>query len=1044
MGNIAPRQPLPLRLNWPFAAIAAMLASYLTCVLLLSGSVRALDPNKRLTQYMHTSWRIQDGSAPVGIEAISQTLDGYLWLSSDSQGLYRFDGVRFLPWTLSPNGKTINTIVKVYGDHAGGLWALGEREIVHLKGGVVTSHFDLDGLQEFQQISEDPDGSLWVVRRRVAASDPPLCRITDGAVKCFGKSDGVPISPLDSLLADGKGGFWLGGQTTLVYWHDGVSETYPIEALNSNTGQLGIVSLARGRDGGLWVGMMAEGRGLGLGRLIGGIVKPFVTPTFDGSRVVVNAMIPDRDGNLWVGTLGKGIFRIHDNVVDRYQQMDGLSSDTVLDLFEDREGIMWAVTSNGIDRFHDPSITTFSAREGLAIDAAAGVLASRDGTIWVANAGSLDHIVNGAVVSIRTGSGLPGHQVSSLLEDRAGNMWVGVDDGLYLLKSGHFRRLPEPNHQPLGLVVGITEDNNGDIWAECLSNPRKLVRIRDFQVREEFPASQIPPGHSLASDPHGGIWIATKKGDVALFRNGVLETKFPLNPGGDPSNRQIMSTADGSIFAGSQNGLVEWRQGKVHRMTRKNGLPCNSVISFIEDKENRWWLHTGCGVVQFPDSELERWRANPEAVVQTRVFDVLDGARPAGGPSFNTAAYSSDGRVWFATGFVVEMVDPARLSQKALPAPAYIESIVADRKEFKATPNLKIPPNPRDMQIDYTSPTFSIPQKINFRYRLDNYDRDWHEAGTRRQAFYTDLPPGKYSFRVIACNSDGVWNDSAAKLDFSVAPAYYQTNWFRAICAAAFLALLWAAYQLRVRQLHREFNTAIEARVSERTRIARELHDTLLQSLQALLFQYQAARNLFAAGSERAMQVLDASLDRTEQAIAESRDAIRDIRSDNVAQNALPELLTRAGSELAQSQADQDVPTFGLTVEGERRTLTPVIREETYRIALELLRNAFRHAKAHRIETEIRYDEDMLRLRIRDDGKGMDLKILQGDGSGHWGLHGVRERAQRIGAKLDVWSEAGAGAEFQLTVPAGIAYVKSGDSLPFRLLRKVKGYAYRN
>ena len=750
-------------------ATIATLGCCLVCVMLMAAPVHALDPNKRLTQYMHTSWRIQDGSAPAGIEAIAQSLDGYLWFSSDSKGMYRFDGVRFVPWTLSPDGKTLNSIVKVYGDHAGGLWALGEREIVHLKGGVVTSHVNLDGLQEFQQISEDPDGSLWVVRRRVAGSDPPLCRITDGAVKCFGKSDGIPISPLDSLLADGKGGFWLGGQTTLVHWHDGVSETYPIEALNSNAGQLGIVSLARGRDGALWVGMMAEGRGLGLGRLMGGIVKPFVTPTFDGSKVVVNPMISDRDGNLWVGTLGKGIFRIHDNVVDHYQQMDGLSSDTVLDLFEDREGIVWAVTSNGIDSFRDPSVTTFSARVGLWTDAAAGILASRDGTIWVANAGSLDQIKDGKVSSIRTGSGLPGHQVTSLLEDHAGNIWVGVDDGLYLFKNGHFRRLPEPNHQPLGMVVGITEDVDGNIWAECLSNPRKLVRIRDFQVREEFPASQIPPGHSLASDPHGGIWIATKKGDIALFRNGVLETKFPLDPGGDPSNRQIMSTADGSILAGSNNGLVEWRQGKVRRMTTKNGLPCNSVISFMEDKENGWWLHTGCGVVQVPGSELERWRANPEAVVQTRVFDVLDGARPAGAPSFNTSAYSSDGRVWFATGFVVEMVDPSRLSQKALPAQAYIESLVADRKEFKATPNLKVPPNPRDLQIDYTSPTFSIPQKVNFRYRLDNYDRDWHEAGTRRQAFYTDLPPGKYSFRVMACNSDGVWNESAAKLDFSVA-----------------------------------------------------------------------------------------------------------------------------------------------------------------------------------------------------------------------------------------------------------------------------------
>ena len=1038
MGNTASRRSLLLRFRWPRRTIAATLASCVTCVLLLAGSVYALDPNKRLTQYSHTSWRIQDGSAPSGIEAIAQTSDGYLWFSSDSQGMYRFDGVRFLPWTLASNGETINKIVNVYGDHAGGLWALGEREIAHLKGGVVTSHFNLDGLQQFQQISEDPDGSLWVVRGRNVVSDAPLCHITDQAVKCFGKSDGVPTSPSDSLLADGKGGFWLGGQTALVHWHDGVSETYPIEALKSNAGQNGIASLAHGPDGSLWVGIQAEGPGLGLGQLKEGAVKPFVTPTFDGSKVVVSAMISDRDGNLWVATAGKGIFLIHGNVVDHYQQTDGLSGDGVLALFEDREGIVWTVTSNGIDSFRDPSVTTFSAREGLRTDAAAGVVASRDGTIWVANAGSLVQIKDGKVSSIRTGSGLPGHQVTAMLEDRAGNLWVGVDDGLYLFKSGRFRRLPEPNNQPLGMVVGMTEDNDGSIWAECLSNPRKLVRIRDFRVREEFPASQIPPGHSLASDAHGGIWIATKKGDIGLFRNGVFEPKFPLNPGGDPSNRQITSTADGSILAGSENGLVEWRQGKVHRMTTKNGLPCNSVVSFIEDKENRWWLHTGCGVVQFPDSELERWRANPEAVVQTRVYDVLDGARPTGGPSFNAAAYSSDGRVWFATGFVVEMVDPSRLSQKALPAQAYIESLIADRKEFKATPNLKIPPNPRDLQIDYTSPTFSIPQKVKFRYRLDSYDRDWHEAGTRRQAFYTDLPPGEYSFRVIACNSDGVWNESAAKLDFYVAPAYYQTNWFRALCAAVFLALLWATYQLRVRHLHKQFEMTLEARVGERTRIARDLHDTLLQSFHGLLFRFQAARNMLPNRPEEATQALDTALIRAEQALDEGRHSIQGLRANPSAENDLDQMLITTGQELASSNHAKDgSPRFEVIVEGERRGLPPMIKDEIGRIARELLRNAFQHARAHQIEAEIRYDSDVFRLIVRDDGKGMDPKILKDGGrAGHWGLPGVQERAGGIGARLEFLSEAGAGTEIRLTLPAAIAYERPRNGDRFSLFRK--------
>ena len=263
-GKMATLWALLLRFKSRRTTSAATLAFCVTCVLLMVGTVHALDPNKHLTQYMHTSWRIQDGSAPAGIEAIAQTLDGYLWFSSDSQGLYRFDGVRFLPWTLSSDGKTINTIVKVYGDHAGGLWAFGEREIVHMKGGVVTSHLNLDGLQQFQQISEDPDGSLWVVRGRDVVSDAPLCHITDEAVKCFGKSDGVPISPADSLLSDGKGGFWLGGQTALVHWHDGVSETYPIEALKSNAGQMGINGLARDREGSLWVGILQKDVGSGL------------------------------------------------------------------------------------------------------------------------------------------------------------------------------------------------------------------------------------------------------------------------------------------------------------------------------------------------------------------------------------------------------------------------------------------------------------------------------------------------------------------------------------------------------------------------------------------------------------------------------------------------------------------------------------------------------------------------------------------------------------------------------------------------------------
>jgi signal transduction histidine kinase/ligand-binding sensor domain-containing protein len=1022
----------------------ALLGRLLFCMSLLAGPVFSLDPEKHVTQYMHTSWGIQDGSAPTGLLQIAQTTDGYLWFASDSQGLYRFDGVRFLPWTLSATSKAINTIVNVYGDHAGGLWVMGEREILHVKAGVITSHFDLDGLQQFRQISEDADGSLWIVRGANAASEKPLCHITENAIKCFGKNDGVPISQVDSLLSDGKGGFWLGGQTMLVHWHDGGSEKYPIEALKSNAGQEGITSLALGTDGTLWVGILAEGRGLGLARLKDKTVTPFVTRNFDGSKFAISTMIFDRDGNLWLGTLGQGIFRIQGEVVDHYQRTEGLSGDTVIDLLEDREGLIWAVTTNGIDSFRDPAIATFSSREGLGADAVAGVLASKDGTIWIANAGSLDHIENGRVSSIGVENGLPGHQVTSLLEDRAGKLWVGVDDALYLFEQGRFRPLLRQKERPLGMVVALTEDIDENVWAECAGNPRRLVRFQDYQVREEVLTSQVPAGHSLAADPNGGIWIGTRQGNIVHFRNGGIETEFPLNPGGSPFNREIISLKDGSVLAGSENGLVYWSGAGPRRLTKKNGLPCDSVTAFIEDQANRWWLHTGCGVVQFADSELQRWRNDPETVIQTRVYDVLDGARSAGGPSFNPAAYAPDGRVWFATGFVVEMIAPSALVKKALPARTDIESLTVDRKEFLPSSNLKLAPHPRDLQITYTSPTLLVPQKVKFRYRLDGYENDWHDAGTRRQAFYTDLPAGNYSFRVLASNSDGVWSKDPSQLSFSVAPAYYETNWFRALCVAVLFALLLAAYQLRVLQLHRQFEMTLDARVGERTRIARELHDTLLQSFHGILLHLKTLSNELSGGQMK--QKLDKVINQAAQAIVEGREAVQGLRASTVQGNDLALAIRTLGEELSAARSDPHPPHFTVQVEGMPRNLHPIIRDEVYRIAGEGLRNAFRHADAQRIEGEIRYDYRELRVRVRDNGKGIDSQQLtENDREGHFGLPGMRERAKLISGKLTVWSQLDAGTEVELTVPAAIAYTAATDgqkvSLREKFIAKLSGRA---
>jgi signal transduction histidine kinase/ligand-binding sensor domain-containing protein len=986
-------------------------------------SAFALDPDKRITQYIHTSWRAQDGSLPAGMYHIVQTSDGFLWFLSLPADIYRFDGVRFLPWRLSDDAG-VDRSMNIFADHRGGFWVVGTREVVRLKGAAVSSRFPLE-VGMFQNISEAPDGSLWVLRR---SSDAPLCHITE-SLKCFGNADGVPDSDLQSILADGNGGFWLGGRAgNLIHWHAGTSEMYKV----GNEVQ----SLALGSDGSLWIGLSGQG----LRRWKDGTVKPFLIP-FLKEGFDVGTLIFDRDGNLWVGTVGKGLLRIHGNAVEHYDHTNGLSGDSVWALFEDREGILWAGTTSGVDSFRDPRVTTFSPLEGLGKDLPAGVLASRDGTVWVANAGSLDHIANNTVSSIRAGKGLPGSQVTRLLEDRAGNLWLGIDDGLYLFRNGQFRRIPEPNHQPLGVVIGLIEDIDGNVWAQCASKPRKLVRIRDFQVREVFSAPQIPSAWQLAPNPNGGIWIATREGDLVLFQNGALRT-FPMNANAkNPAPHSIVGQADGSVLAALDNGFVEFREGKVQRMTTKNGLPCDFIISFIQDKQKRWWLYTRCGVVEFSDSELQRWWANPDTIVQNRLYDTFDGAQP-NVPAFNSAACSPDGRVWFTSGVVVQMVDPSKLSQQSVPAASYIESITVDRKELAATDNLRLPPLPRDLQISYTSPTFLIPQRVKFRYRLDPYDRDWHEAGTRRQAFYADLPPGKYSFRVIASNSDGVWNDSAAKLDFSVAPAYYQTNWFRALSVVVFLALLWTLYRYRLHQLERQFQITLDTRVAERTRIARDLHDTLLQSFHGILLFLQSGIHLLDEHPAEAKKTLKTAAEQAEHAIIEGREAVQGLRASTVERNDLALAIKTLGGELGAADSSSQRPEFIVQVEGIPRNLHPILRDEVFRIAGEGMRNAFRHADATQIEVEIHYDERRLRVRVRDDGKGIDPKLLSQDGrEGHFGLRGMRERAKLIGGKLTVWSELDSGTEVELNIPANRAYTAPGEAQRSWLAEKLAKFS---
>ena len=654
-------------------------------------------------------------------------------------------------------------------------------------------------------ILEDSDGTIWIARANISDTQGPLCKVADTGLRCYGRDDGVALPYAVTLANDSLGNVWLAGGPMVSRWQAGSTATYVSAGLDPAEIFNGVLALAGRPDGSLWVGLVHAGKGGGLQQLAQGAWKPFVTPEFDGSTLEVTALLLDRDSSLWVGTLNQGIYRIQGNKVDHFRSSDGLSGDAVTRLFQDREGNIWIATSRGIDNFHDLRVTSLSTRQGLSSDQVNSVLASRDSTVWIGNI-DLDVLRSGKITSIQPQHGLPGQAVTSLLEDRAGRLWVGFDRELVVFEQGQFRQIHTNDGSPLGAVRAMTEDVDGSIWAatgRTNETKRKFFRIQDLRTPEEISSPQLPPINALAPDPHGGVWLGLASGGLARFRNGRMEL-FPLTGLYDGPVTGLLVNPDASILAATPSGLVGWRNGIQQTLTMRNGLPCNVIYSLIFDQTATLWLYAGCGLIAIPNAELQRWWKSPNATVKSRLFDVFDGARPMSTPFKPNASRSPDGRLWFANENVLQMIDPLHLEDNPIPPPVHVEDIIADHKNYAPQDGLRLPPLTRDLEIDYTALSFVIPQKVRFRYKLEGRDSEWQDPGTRRQAFYADLRPGNYRFRVIACNNDGVWNEEGATLAFRVAAAWYQTWWFRGICAAACLALLWGLYRLRLGQLRRQ------------------------------------------------------------------------------------------------------------------------------------------------------------------------------------------------------------------------------------------------
>ncbi len=848
---------------------------------------------------------------------------------------------------------------------------------------------------------------------------------------CYGRGQGVEADNLaTTILEDSGGGLWTHSDQAIIHW-DPKTETALPGGFALQEGVDSIQALALDAQGTLLVAR----EGAELSQVRNGALEPYAIPGLDKDKIGAQQLFYDSHKSLWIGTDKQGLYRITGSRVEHYGKGDGLSSDTINAFEEDHEGNIWVLTTQGVDRFRDQKVLTYSAREGLSSDQVNAVAAAREGGVWVNNLHNLDMIRDGTITSIAAPS--PNNVIYGIFEDRDQRLWMGIDKTLAIYSEGKFTPVPS-DKAPTGTVQAITQAATGDIWVIAWAGgPHpKLLHIVQDRIKEDIPFALLPIefGGSMMPDPLHGIWLPLVNGDIAHWHDGRADVIAVNRPRNSSTTTGLVVRPNGWIFESNSAGLVAWRGGKVQWLKEANGLPCRFIFSLV-DGLDALWGSGDCGLFSVSNAELERWWQDPATKLNFSLYDSLDGAQPSSPALSPKAARSSDGKIWFANHSVLQMIDPKNTKSNQLPPPLSIERITADRQSYAPGAAIRLPALTRDLQIDYTALSFVIPEKVKFKYRLEGRDDDWIDAGTRRQAFYSDLKPGTYRFRVNASNNDGVWNSNGATVTFSVRPAYYQTKSFLIGCAVMAAVLLRVLYVLRLRQHARRVQLNSEAKTIERERIARDLHDTLLQGVQGLIYKMSSIAEQLP-NAEPVRVAMEGALDRAESMLVQGRDQLTGLRREGAADSSLPDALVA----IAKDFEDQTHSEVKLSVQGAVRDLNSRVREEMYRIGAEALVNAVRYAAAPQIEIEILYDAAAFTLRIRDNGKGFDEKILRSASRpGHFGLLGLQERSERIGGHLEIWSREGAGTEVSCRVDADKAYrhVRSDGSAFKRWIHRV-------
>jgi signal transduction histidine kinase/ligand-binding sensor domain-containing protein len=998
--------------------------------LLWSGCAAALSPDLTIKELHHTAWGPSQGAPLGGAVALAQTSDGYLWMAGPS-GLSRFDGITFERVELPHDPKLSSlSLDSAFAARGGGLWVgFTFGGVALLKEGHWQVFSVADGLPPGTpwQFAETPDGTLWV------ATDSDLARFDGARWKAVGSQMGLPTSSGLILFVDSQGTIWVGGgENSLLYSLRPGEHQFRNQPVAAPTPWAGD-SMAESSTGTVWLD-------------VGYKVVPVAQnpPPGKSDRSSRGGLVFDHDGTLWDSADGLrrivhpehatiGAVLPLEDIADAYTDADGLTSRTVFAMLADREGNVWIGTTHGLDRFSEPSLKApLQSAENVKVVPriiVAGVAPADDvGGLWVTN--GVD-----AVVHYQDGRMDPPiirQKVESLLHSADGTVWFGGRKALWRVRQGHLESVAPPG--PDQDTQALAEDKSGGLWASILGG---VFRLKDgiWTPGGGIAALARRAAITIVRDRRDRLWFSYTGGSVVMLDGEQVRT-YGVADGLQIGN--VMANYPGRVnhWFGGEFGLARLEGERFYSVQSAPELPLDGITGIVETTDGDLWLNGRPGIVHIVATELQRSRADPAYRVRGETLGAFDGVVGSGAfiRPLPTAIAAGDGKLWFATSGGIYGIDPARRVRNRVSPPVLIRALTVAGHIIEPIPRLTLPVYTTAVRFDYLGLSLTAAEKVRYRYRMDGVDSDWREVTAVRQAFYTNLRPGHYNFRVIAANNDGVWNESGASLAFAIPPAFVQTRWFIVLCVLGGAAAVWALVRLRIRQVRRRLEQRMEDRLNERTRISRELHDSLLQGFQGLMFRLQAVRQLLPGRPGDAAKSLDSAMQVGDQAIGEGRDAVQNLRSSSLDGRDLATALSAIGTELRAGIDPLSKPQYRVVVEGKPRELSAVVRDEAYRISREAVSNAYQHAKAGHIETEIIFGDADLTIRVRDDGIGVDPQVLaRGQRPGHWGLPGMRERSESFGGHLHVWSEGNAGTEVELRIPAHVAYAQRAASISSRL-----------